>query len=79
MHTTTIYYNNQVAEFAKELADKLPDPLKVIYFVNSGSEANDLAVLLARLATGNDTILVPRNAYHGMSQGTMGLTSLHTW
>ena len=60
MHTTTIYYNNQIAEFAKELAAKLPDPIDVIYFVNSGSEANDLAIMLARLATGNDLILAPR-------------------
>lgn len=40
-HTTTIYLNDQVALYAKELTDRMPGNLKVAYFVNSGSEAND--------------------------------------
>ena len=47
-HTTTIYLNNQIAEYAKLLASKMPGNLKCVYFVNSGSEANDLAILMAR-------------------------------
>ncbi|KAL0490796.1 alanine-glyoxylate transaminase [Acrasis kona] len=78
-HTTTIYLNPVVAQFGKELAEKMPGNLKVTYFVNSGSEANDLAMLMARLHTGHMDILALRNAYHGMSQGTHGLTALHTW
>lgn len=50
-HTTTIYLNDQVACFAEELAAKMPGELKVCYFVNSGSEANDLALLMARAYT----------------------------
>lgn len=53
MHSTTIYYNPEVALFGKELAEKFPGDLKVVYFTNSGSEANDLAILMARLHTGN--------------------------
>ncbi|GFR40934.1 hypothetical protein Agub_g1592 [Astrephomene gubernaculifera] len=78
-HTTTIYLNNQVAEYAKELADRMPGNLKVVYFVNSGSEANDLAIMLARLHTRNWDIICLRNAYHGMSLGTMGTCGQHTW
>lgn len=50
-HTTTIYLNNQIVEYAKELSDKLPKNLNNIYFVNSGSEANELAIHIARLYT----------------------------
>ena len=78
-HTTSIYLNPQLALYAKELAAKMPGNLKVCYFVNSGSEANDLAVLMARAYTGNYDLVALRNAYHGGSAGTMGLTSHHTW
>ena len=78
-HTTTIYLNPGIALYAKELAAKMPGDLKVCYFVNSGSEANDLAVLMARAYTGNYDVMALRNAYHGGSPGTMGLTSHHTW
>ncbi|KAL9656380.1 hypothetical protein ABK040_005146 [Willaertia magna] len=79
MHTTNIYYHPEIAQFGKELADKMPGNLKVTYFVNSGSEANDLAILMARLYTKNQDILALRNCYHGMSGLTMGITSLSTW
>ncbi len=78
-HTTTIYLNPQIAEYAKALADKMPGDLKVCYFTNSGSEANELAMLMARLSTGNWDMIALRNCYHGGSQSTMGLTSHHTW
>ncbi|MGA1530471.1 MAG: aspartate aminotransferase family protein [Kiritimatiellia bacterium] len=78
-HTTTIYMNPVIAQYAKELTDTLPGDLKVCYFVNSGSEANDLAMLMARLYTGNYDIIALRNAYHGGVASTMGLTSHSTW
>jgi alanine-glyoxylate transaminase / (R)-3-amino-2-methylpropionate-pyruvate transaminase len=78
-HATTIYAHPGIARYAKALADKLPGGLKVCYFVNSGSEANDLALLMARLYTGNWDMIALRNCYHGGSQSTMGLTSHHTW
>lgn len=78
-HTTTIYLNPVIAQYAEELSAKMPGDLKVCYFVNSGSEANDLAMLMARAYTGNYDILALRNAYHGGSPGTMALTSHHTW
>lgn len=78
-HTTSIYLHPELAFYAKELAAKMPGELKVCYFVNSGSEANDLAVLMARAYTQNYDVIALRNAYHGGSAGTMGLTSHHTW
>ena len=78
-HTTTIYLHPNVAEYAAALAAKLPGELKVCYFVNSGSEANDLALLMARAYSGNYDVIALRNGYHGGSQSTMGLTSHSTW
>ena len=49
-------------EYAQKLAAKMPGDLKVLYFVNSGSEANDLALLMARLYTGNYDMIALRNA-----------------
>lgn len=78
-HTTTIYLHPNIAEYGKMLAEKMPGDLSVCYFVNSGSEANDLALLMARLYTGNYDIMALRNAYHGGSASTMGLTAHSTW
>jgi alanine-glyoxylate transaminase/(R)-3-amino-2-methylpropionate-pyruvate transaminase len=78
-HTTTIYLHPNVARLAEKLASKMPAGLEVTYFVNSGSEANDLAVTMARLYTGNDDVIALRNAYHGGSPTAMSLTSHHTW
>lgn len=78
-HTTGIYMHPRVHEYAEKLAAKMPGDLKVVYFVNSGSEANDLAMLMARLHTGRYEILSFQNAYHGASPTLMGLTALNTW
>jgi alanine-glyoxylate transaminase/(R)-3-amino-2-methylpropionate-pyruvate transaminase len=78
-HTTTIYLNPNIALYAKELAGRMPGDLKVVYLVNSGSEANDLALLMARAYTGSFDMIALRNGYHGGSQSTMGLTSHNTW
>ncbi|KJE92790.1 alanine-glyoxylate aminotransferase [Capsaspora owczarzaki ATCC 30864] len=78
-HTTNIYLHPTIHEYAAKLTSKMPGNLKVAYFVNSGSEANDLAMLMSRLYTGNFDILSLRNGYHGMSPYTMGLTSLSNW
>nr|CAD7406347.1 unnamed protein product [Timema cristinae] len=53
--------------------------LQVVYFVNSGSEANDVATLLARLHTKNYDIVSFKNSFHGASMGAMGLTALSSW
>jgi alanine-glyoxylate transaminase / (R)-3-amino-2-methylpropionate-pyruvate transaminase len=78
-HSTTIYLHPNIAEYAQALAAKMPGDLKVCYFVNSGSEANDLALLMARAYTGNYDVIALRNAYHGGNAATMGLTAHRTW
>lgn len=78
-HSTTIYLNPNIGAFAEKLAAKMPGDLKVVYFVNSGSEANDLALLMARLSTGNYDAIALRNGYHGGSPASMGLTAHSNW
>ena len=78
-HTTTIYLHPNFPALAKKLASKLPPGLDVTYFTNSGSEANDLAISMARLYTGHHDVIALRNAYHGGSPSAMGLTSHYTW
>jgi alanine-glyoxylate transaminase/(R)-3-amino-2-methylpropionate-pyruvate transaminase len=78
-HSTTIYLHPNIAQYAQALATKMPGDLNVCYFVNSGSEANDLALLMARAYTGNYDVIALRNAYHGGNAATMGLTAHRTW
>jgi alanine-glyoxylate transaminase/(R)-3-amino-2-methylpropionate-pyruvate transaminase len=78
-HATTIYLHPAMPALAKKLASRMPEGLGVTYFVNSGSDANDLAITMARLFTGNNDVIAVRNAYHGGSPTAMGLTSHHTW
>jgi alanine-glyoxylate transaminase / (R)-3-amino-2-methylpropionate-pyruvate transaminase len=78
-HSTTIYLQPNIAEYARKLASKMPGELKVCYFTNSGSEANDLALLMARAYTNNYEVISLRNAYHGGSTLTMGTTGNRGW
>jgi alanine-glyoxylate transaminase / (R)-3-amino-2-methylpropionate-pyruvate transaminase len=78
-HSTTIYLQPNVALFAEKLASKMPGDLKVCYFVNSGSEANDLALLMARAYTQNYDVIALRNAYHGGNASGMGVTAHSSW
>ena len=78
-HSTTIYLHPNIAEYGRALAARMPGDLKVCYFVNSGSEANDLALLMARAYTGNYDVVALRNGYHGGNMSGMGLTAHSTW
>ena len=79
-HITNIYLHPGIAQYAKMLAEKMPSPdLKQSFFTNSGSEANDLALLAASLYTGNLDVIALRNAYHGDSRITMSLSGHSTW
>jgi alanine-glyoxylate transaminase / (R)-3-amino-2-methylpropionate-pyruvate transaminase len=78
-HATTIYLHPNLPELAERLAGKMPPGLEVTYFVNSGSEANDLAIMMARMYTGHHDVIALRNSYHGGSPTAMQLTSHHTW
>src|SRR3989440_2691673 len=80
-HTTTIYLHPTIGLFGKKLAEHMPpaSELTISYFTNSGSEANELAVLMSREFTGRSEVISLRNGYHGGTQGTMALTAHGTW
>ena len=65
LNTNTRYLSELIIEYAERLTATLPEPLKVCYFVNSGSEANELAIRLARAYTKARDMIVLDHAYHG--------------
>ena len=65
LNTNTRYLHPKIVEYAERLTATLPAPLRVCYFVNSGSEANELAVRLARAYTGRKDVIVLEDGYHG--------------
>jgi alanine-glyoxylate transaminase / (R)-3-amino-2-methylpropionate-pyruvate transaminase len=75
-HVTTAYHHPQPGHFAEELIARLPRGDWVAHFVNSGAEAVDLAVLLARAFTRNFEMLTLRDAYHGMHYGAQTATGI---
>lgn len=80
-HTTTLYVHPAVGQLGKTLADKMPEgsELTSTYFTNSGSEANEVAVLMARESTGVGEVISVRGGYHGGTQGAMALVAVGTW
>lgn len=65
LNTNTRYLHDTILEYAEQLTSTLPEPLSVCYFVNSGSEANELALRLARAHTKARDMIVLDHAYHG--------------
>ena len=67
LNTNTRYLHDAVNLYAERLTNLLPPPLRVCYFVNSGTEANELALRLARTHTRREDVIVLEHAYHGHS------------
>jgi 4-aminobutyrate aminotransferase-like enzyme len=65
LNTNTRYLHDNAVRYAERLAELLPQPLRVCYFLSSGSEANELALRLARARTRRDDVIVLEHAYHG--------------
>ncbi|KAF7249287.1 5-phosphohydroxy-L-lysine phospho-lyase [Varanus komodoensis] len=65
LNTNTRYLHDNLVDYAQRLSKTLPEKLCIFYFVNSGSEANDLALRLARQYTKHEDIIVLDDAYHG--------------
>ena len=65
LNTNSRFNYASVVEFAERLAGLLPEPLEAVFLVNSGSEAVDLAIRLALVATGHRDVVAVREAYHG--------------
>jgi 4-aminobutyrate aminotransferase-like enzyme/aminoglycoside phosphotransferase (APT) family kinase protein len=72
--TNTRYLVDEVAEYADRLAALLPEPLDVVMFVNSGSEANDLAYQIAGVVTKKPGLITTENAYHGTTFATAAMS-----
>jgi 4-aminobutyrate aminotransferase-like enzyme/Ser/Thr protein kinase RdoA (MazF antagonist) len=72
--THTRYLHDSILDYAEQLTARFPAHLNACIFVNSGSEANDVAWRMARMATGHSGGLVMENAYHGITEAVAALT-----
>ncbi len=75
LNTNTRYLHEEIVRFAEELCATLPPELSVCHFVNSGSEANELALRLARTYTGARDMVVVETGYHGNTTGCIEISS----
>ncbi len=74
LNTNTRYLHDNVTRYAERLTQLLPDPLRVCFFVNSGSEANELALRLAYSHTRQQDVIVLEHAYHGHTSRLIDLS-----
>lgn len=74
LNTNSRFLYEQIATYADRLASTLPDPLEVVFLVCSGSEANDLALRIARQVTGRDDVINIDGAYHGNTEAVTGIS-----
>jgi len=75
LNTNTRYLHPAILEYAEALLATLPDHLEVVYFCNSGSEANDLALRLAKVHTGNQDMVILEQGYHGHTSNCIDISS----
>lgn len=74
LNTNTRYLHDNIIEYAERLLSTFPDPLSVCFFVCTGSEANELALRLARTYTGKQDIITVEGAYHGNTQALIDIS-----
>ena len=74
LNTNTRYLYDGLTDYAGRLTATLPKELDTCFFVNSGSEANELALRIARTVTGRSDVLVVDNAYHGHTQAMIHIS-----
>lgn len=79
LHTSTLYPNRAHIELAEALAAITPQGLDTFYFGSSGTDADETAVLMAQIHTGNTEVIALRHGYSGKSQMAMSLTGQHSW
>ncbi len=78
-HTSTLYLTEIMIQVAEKLAAITPGRLQMSYFTNSGTEANETAIMAARMYTGHPTVIALRHAYSGRSATAMSITAHGTW
>lgn len=79
VHTSTLYLIRSQVELAERIARLSGIPDAKVFFTNSGTEANETALLLATFARGSDEVLAMRGSYHGRSFGTVAVTGNRAW
>ena len=75
LNTNSRYLHENVLKYAESLIAKMPKGLEVCYFVNSGSEANELALRMARVCTGSEEYIVHEMGYHGNTSTNIDISS----
>jgi 4-aminobutyrate aminotransferase-like enzyme/Ser/Thr protein kinase RdoA (MazF antagonist) len=75
LNTNTRYLHNNILDFTKELCATLPKELSVLHFVNSGSEANELALRMAQACTLQKDVIALEIGYHGNTSGCIAVSS----
>ncbi|MFK7823774.1 MAG: aspartate aminotransferase family protein [Oligoflexales bacterium] len=78
-HTSHLYLSLYMEGLAEKLAKLAPGLPRSCYITNSGSEANEMAVLTARVATGEQMMIALRHSYHGGTNATLGLCGNASW
>ena len=78
-HTSAVYATEGQVNVAKQLARLTPGKLRKSFFTNSGTEADETAVMLAKIYTGQQEIIVLRHSYHGRSALNVSMTSHAPW
>src|ERR1700759_1741052 len=78
-HASTVFPNEAVVTLAEKIAQITPGEITQSYFTNSGTEANETAVQVARMYTGNYEVVALRHGYSGRSQLAQALTGHGTW
>ncbi|MBX9771671.1 MAG: aminotransferase class III-fold pyridoxal phosphate-dependent enzyme [Candidatus Obscuribacterales bacterium] len=78
-HTSTIFMTQPMVDLAEKLAEITPGKLTKAYITNSGTEANEGAILNARLASGKNEVIALEHSYHGFSHLANALTGNHGW
>ncbi len=79
MHTSTLYVIRAQVELAERIAELSGIPNPKVFFTNSGSEANDTALMLATQYRRSNQVLAMRNSYHGRSFAAVGVTGNRGW
>jgi 4-aminobutyrate aminotransferase-like enzyme len=78
-HTSTLYLIRHQVELAEKIARLSGIPGAKVFFTNSGTEANETALMLATAASGSNQVLALRNSYHGRSFGAVAITGNNAW
>lgn len=78
-HSTQIFLNEPIVELAERLHENLDNSLHKSFFLNSGSEANEMAISLAKKHTGKDDVLFMEKSLHGRTRLTLQVTNMKMW